>query len=120
MPVVTLSKTLIDALKPSDKLVYYWDDVTLGLGVLVTPTGAKTYQVQYRFGGRAIRFQQGEHIEFHRGGQDGGLPVARRQIHQPPHRPSHRAPHICAAIRAVAPQPVPIVQAPGFGFQNNR
>ena len=50
-----ISKRAVDALSPGDKDTYLWDSVLSGFGLKVTPTGGKTYLVQYRLGGRKGR-----------------------------------------------------------------
>lgn len=52
MSVGTITKQSVDALKPSAKEEYLWDPKVSGFGVKVTPTGSKSYLVQYRMGGR--------------------------------------------------------------------
>ena len=43
-----LNKRTIDALKPEAKDYFVWDSQIAGFGVRVMPSGAKTYQAQYR------------------------------------------------------------------------
>jgi integrase len=43
-----LTKTLVDNLKPSDKVYDQWDTELEGFGVRVHPTGRKVYLVRYR------------------------------------------------------------------------
>ena len=40
---------------------FVWDDEVAGFGVRVMPSGAKTYQTQYRKGGRTRRVSLGRH-----------------------------------------------------------
>ena len=46
-----LTKSYIDALKPSEKLYEVWDTDIKGLGCMVHPTGRKTYYFLYRHNG---------------------------------------------------------------------
>ena len=47
MPKIT--KRLVEAIKPqSDKTLLYWDTELKGFGVLVLPSGRRTYCIQYR------------------------------------------------------------------------
>src|SRR6266480_3658862 len=48
MPTVRLTKSSIDALKPTDKEIVYWDQGLPGFGVKVTPKGRKVFIVLYR------------------------------------------------------------------------
>lgn len=56
-----LTKRAIDALKPDAKDYFVWDSQIAGFGVRVMPSGAKTYQAQYRKGGRTRRVSVGRH-----------------------------------------------------------
>lgn len=56
-----LTKRSVDALKAKSKDYFVWDSVLVGFGVRVLPSGAKTYQVQYRKGGRTRRSSIGRH-----------------------------------------------------------
>lgn len=56
-----LNKRAIDALKPEAKDYFVWDSQIAGFGVRVMPSGAKTYQAQYRKGGRTRRVSLGRH-----------------------------------------------------------
>src|SRR4051794_27050049 len=56
MPSLALTKRSVDAVPPASKgrRVIYFDKALPGFGLLVTPTGAKSFVVQYRQGhGRA-------------------------------------------------------------------
>jgi len=53
MTTGSISKRSVDALKPSNKDQFLWDDDLHGFGVKVTPAGKKTYIYQYRTAGRA-------------------------------------------------------------------
>lgn len=50
-----ISKRLVDQLNSGCKDIYLWDLDLSGFGLKVTPTGRKTYLVQYRIGGRKGR-----------------------------------------------------------------
>lgn len=56
-----LTKRTIDALKPEPKDFFVWDSQIAGFGVRVMPSGAKSYQAQYRKGGRTRRVSLGRH-----------------------------------------------------------
>ncbi len=50
-----VTKRTVDATQPQAADVYLWDDQLRGFGLKVTPTGGKTYVVQYRINGRLGR-----------------------------------------------------------------
>ena len=62
-----ISKSTIDGSKPGDRQYVVWDSgdgATKGFGLLVLPSGVKSYVYQYRIGGRAgrtRRFTIGKH-----------------------------------------------------------
>ncbi|PUB10179.1 Arm DNA-binding domain-containing protein [Yoonia sediminilitoris] len=56
-----LTKRTIDALKSEAAEFFVWDSQIAGFGVRVLPSGAKTYQAQYRKGGRTRRVSLGRH-----------------------------------------------------------
>lgn len=56
-----LTKRVIDALTVEAKDYFVWDSQIAGFGVRVMPSGAKTYQAQYRKGGRTRRVAIGRH-----------------------------------------------------------
>ena len=56
-----LTKRTIDALQPEAADFFVWDIQIAGFGVRVMPSGAKTYQAQYRKGGRTRRVSLGRH-----------------------------------------------------------
>lgn len=56
-----LTKRAIDALKSEAADFFVWDSQIAGFGVRVMPSGAKTYQAQYRKGGRTRRVSLGRH-----------------------------------------------------------
>lgn len=67
MATANITKRAVDASKPGDRQFVLWDSgdgATKGFGLLVFPTGAKSYVFQYRIGGRAgrtRRFTIGKH-----------------------------------------------------------
>jgi integrase len=66
-----LTKTSVDGLKPGANVEFAWDSELRGFGLKVMPSGAKTYVLQYRLGGRgspARRYSIGQH------GRDGWTP----------------------------------------------
>lgn len=56
-----LTKRSVDALKPEARDYFVWDAQIAGFGVRVLPSGAKSYQAQYRKGGRTRRVAVGRH-----------------------------------------------------------
>jgi integrase len=52
MPTGRVTKHTVDLLTPTGKDYFFWDDEFHGFGVRVTPTGGKSYILQYRMGGR--------------------------------------------------------------------
>lgn len=64
MAVGSITKQAVDCLKPSGREEYLWDSKLSGFGVKVMPSGAKSYLVQYRMGGRGAptrRYTLGKH-----------------------------------------------------------
>lgn len=66
MAVNRITKRLVDTLHPAARRVYVWDSEVAGFGIKVTPTGHKSYVVQYRVPGLgrrgfAKRIVLGEH-----------------------------------------------------------
>lgn len=55
MSVSRITKRAVDALRPSARDLFMWDDEVQGFGVLVTPRGHKSYVVQYRVPGAGRR-----------------------------------------------------------------
>ena len=51
----------VEALRPEAKDYFVWDDDIKGFGVRIMATGARTYQAQYRKGGRTRRISLGRH-----------------------------------------------------------
>lgn len=58
---IKLTKRVVDALKPGPKDFFVWDAEIKGFGVRVFPSGTKTYQIQYKSGGRMRRTRIGRH-----------------------------------------------------------
>ncbi|WIY24567.1 tyrosine-type recombinase/integrase [Parasedimentitalea psychrophila] len=56
-----LTKRVVDALQSEAKDYFVWDSQIAGFGLRVMPSGAKTYQAQYRKGGRTRRVSIGRH-----------------------------------------------------------
>ncbi len=56
-----LTKRAVEALAVEKKDYFVWDSQIAGFGVRVLPSGAKTYQAQYRKGGRTRRVSIGRH-----------------------------------------------------------
>jgi integrase len=50
MPVAKLTKRAVDAIKPPSRRVIYYDAELKGFGVRVSPSGAKSWCVEYRAG----------------------------------------------------------------------
>ncbi len=51
MPTAHLTKTTVDALAPSERVSIVYDTELTGFGVRVTPTGSKSWIIEYRPGG---------------------------------------------------------------------
>ncbi|WP_098412531.1 site-specific integrase [Thioclava sp. ES.031] len=56
-----LTKRAVDALLPRESDYFVWDTEIKGFGLRVLRSGAKTYQAQYRKGGRTRRVSLGRH-----------------------------------------------------------
>ncbi len=56
-----LTKRSVDALSAQAESYFVWDSEIIGFGVRVMPSGTKTYQAQYRKGGRTRRISLGRH-----------------------------------------------------------
>lgn len=54
-----LTKSKVDAVRPTGGERLYWDDELKGFGLRVSPKGRKTFFVQYRSGGRTRRAKIG-------------------------------------------------------------
>jgi hypothetical protein len=50
-----VNKRSVDAAKPGARDAFIWDDAVVGFGLKVTPSGRKTYVVQYRPAGLGRR-----------------------------------------------------------------
>ena len=57
MPLAKLTKRFIDTLKASNRRVTYYDTELKGFGIRVSPSGAKSWCVEYRpgEGGEALQ-----------------------------------------------------------------
>src|SRR6516162_7395516 len=53
-----ITKRTVDETSPGEKDTFLWDTELKGFGLKVSPTGSKTYLVQYRLGGRQARTQR--------------------------------------------------------------
>jgi integrase len=56
-----LTKRSVEALQAKAKNYFVWDSEIKGFGVRVLPSGTRTYQIQYRKGGRTRRASIGRH-----------------------------------------------------------
>lgn len=56
-----LTKRSVEALPAGPENYFVWDSEISGFGVRVMPSGVKTYQAQYRKGGRTRRISLGRH-----------------------------------------------------------
>jgi integrase len=56
-----LTKRGVEALLPMAKDYFVWDDEIKGFGVRIMTSGSRTYQAQYRKGGRTRRISLGRH-----------------------------------------------------------
>ena len=56
MPVIKIARRTIAAIEPTDKPVVYYDDTLKGFGLLVRPSGSRSWILEYRpgAGGRGI------------------------------------------------------------------
>ena len=66
MAVKSITKRTVDAIKPTSRDQFVWDDALPGFGIKVTPSGRKVYVMQYRVAGLgrrafAKRVTLGEH-----------------------------------------------------------
>ena len=61
MTMPKLTKRAVDALLPRESDYFVWDTEIKGFGLRVLRSGAKTYQAQYRKGGRTRRVSLGRH-----------------------------------------------------------
>lgn len=58
MPAVSITKRVVDAAQPGAVQVVIWDNEVKGFGLLVLPSGTKSYVYQYRVGGRGSRLRR--------------------------------------------------------------
>src|SRR3954454_12978399 len=58
MPTIKLTKSAIDALKPTSRDEVYWDAALSGFGVKVTPKGRKVFIALYRVHGGKSRLRK--------------------------------------------------------------
>lgn len=56
-----LTKRSVEALRAQVESYFVWDSEIIGFGIRVMPSGTKTYQAQYRKGGRTRRISLGRH-----------------------------------------------------------
>lgn len=56
-----LTKRTVESLTTKTRDYFVWDSALAGFGVRIMPSGAKTYQAQYRRGGRTRRISVGRH-----------------------------------------------------------
>jgi integrase len=56
---VKLLKSVVDTFTPGDRDLFAWDSEVVGFGLKVTPSGKKTFILQYRFTGRPRRYTIG-------------------------------------------------------------
>jgi integrase len=64
MVMAKIGKRTVDGAQPNKAPWFLWDDELKGFGLLVQPTGAKAYILQYRIGGRGSptrRYTIGKH-----------------------------------------------------------
>lgn len=65
MPNARITSKWVDSLGAAPREVVFWDTHLRGFGLKVSPSGSKTYLVQYRMGGRGSptrRFTIGRHL----------------------------------------------------------
>ena len=62
MPTVNLTARLIDSLKPREKRTEYFDEMTPGLCLRITPQGHKSWGLYFRFAGRQQRLSLGNWV----------------------------------------------------------
>src|SRR4029450_8667745 len=84
----------VNALKPSAKDTFLWDDKLPGFGVKVTPAGAKVYLFQYRMGGR------GHKTKRFTMGKEGALrPLSARRLAEDLYADVKKGKDIAAEVR---------------------
>jgi hypothetical protein len=55
MPIIKLTKRVVDSIRPTDQRIIYYDTELQGFGLKVSPAGRKTWCVEYRPGARGRR-----------------------------------------------------------------
>ena len=58
MPSAYITKRSVDAAQPAERQTLTWDTDVKGFGLLVLPSGTKSYVFQYRIGGRGSRLRR--------------------------------------------------------------
>lgn len=58
MPSVNITKRTVDAAQAGDRQQVLWDSEVKGFGLLVLPSGTKSYVFQYRVGGRGAKLRR--------------------------------------------------------------
>ena len=58
MPTRRINKTSVDALWTGEAQAFLWDEDLRGFGVKATASGAKSYLIQYRIGGRGAKVKR--------------------------------------------------------------
>ncbi len=61
MPVLRLTKRVIEALEPTDQIQFFWHEELPSFGVRVSPGGTKAFVVQFRDGAKTVRKTIGKH-----------------------------------------------------------
>lgn len=58
---VKFTRRFVEGVQPGVRDVFRWDSDVIGMGLKVTPSGHRSYVLQYRFGGRTRRYTIGLH-----------------------------------------------------------
>ncbi len=58
---VKFTRKVVESAAPGSAARFLWDSEVIGLGLRITPAGARSYVLQYRFGGRSRRYTLGAH-----------------------------------------------------------
>lgn len=58
MPSALITKRMVDGAQPGARQAVLWDSDVKGFGLLVLPSGTKSYVYQYRVGGRGARLRR--------------------------------------------------------------
>jgi integrase len=79
-----LTDLAIGRLKPRDRQFYVWDRSQRGLGVLISPSGVRSFVSQYKFNGKWVRRNLGRFGEVAEddGGEDHNLAWARARVRE--------------------------------------